>query len=136
MICCSINTFVFVTLMPTVVGDKYLKDLVIYQLIQIFFEEHSTLKAEPGEEHARLEGGGLKKSTHRKKNHLHFFLSIVSSRAQRYDCSILCLIYDLVRNGIFCGWKLYFNICSNYNQTRLCTCVLQDRLDSVGQTPV
>lgn len=67
MICCSINTFVFVTLMPTVAGDKYLKDLVIYQLIQIFFEEHSALKTEPGEEHARLEGGGLKKSTHRKK---------------------------------------------------------------------
>lgn len=52
MICCSINTFVFVTLMPTVAGDKNLKDLVIYQLIQIFFEEHSALKTEPGEEHA------------------------------------------------------------------------------------
>lgn len=62
MICCSINTFVFLSqMMPTVVGDKYLKDLVIYQLIQIFFEEHSALKTEPGEEHARLEGGGLKK---------------------------------------------------------------------------
>lgn len=67
MIYCSINTFVFVTLMPTVAGHKNLKDLVIYQLIQIFFEEHSALKTEPGEEHAWLEGGGLQKSTHRKK---------------------------------------------------------------------